>query len=149
MTALNAKAVPESELVREFSRVFVLEATDAIQWAFRNWRAQSPFFPAISDIRERIELYKRMRRQELEEAATAQAAQDLERARTEGKLVDIGEVRKVIAEVTLRVSQKSAAAGLEAKRRETLIKPREDKRTNEEIQSRRELLKRQAVERLK
>ena len=128
--------------------MFALETTDAIQWAFRNWRAQSPFFPAISDIRERIELYHRMRRRELEEAATAQAAQDLERARAEGKLVDIGEVRKVIAEVTLRVSQKSEAVGFEAKRRETLIKPREDKRTDEEIQSRRETLKRQAGERM-
>jgi hypothetical protein len=54
LTALNSKAEPERELVAEFTRVFDHEPPEAIEWAFREWRLQSSFFPAIADIAELI-----------------------------------------------------------------------------------------------
>jgi hypothetical protein len=54
LTALNSKAEPERELVAEFTRVFDHEPPEAIESAFREWRLQSSFFPAIADIAELI-----------------------------------------------------------------------------------------------
>jgi len=38
----------------EFTRLFDQEPPEAIEWAFREWRLQSSFFPAIADIVELI-----------------------------------------------------------------------------------------------
>ncbi len=54
LTALNSKSEPERELVAEFARVFDQESPEAIEWAFREWRLQSTFFPSISAIAELI-----------------------------------------------------------------------------------------------
>jgi hypothetical protein len=50
LTAINSKFEPEKELGAEFLRVFGDEPTEAIEWAFREWRLKSQFFPAVSDI---------------------------------------------------------------------------------------------------
>jgi len=54
LTAINSKLEVQSELAAEFVRVFDSEPPEAIQWAFREWRLQSSFFPAIADIAKLI-----------------------------------------------------------------------------------------------
>jgi hypothetical protein len=87
LTRLNAKAEPDSALDSEFFRAFVGEPPEAVEWAFREWRNISPFWPAISDIRERIVRWKRDRQDEAEAKQRAVDAQESERARREGKLI--------------------------------------------------------------
>lgn len=51
LTRQNSKVEVETGLAAEFYRVFAEEKPEAIQWAFRKWRDQSAFFPAISEIK--------------------------------------------------------------------------------------------------
>ncbi len=99
LTALNAKSEPETELAQEFTRVFGEEPTEAIEWAFCEWRKYSPFFPAISDIGG---LLARWHREQCEEAAYWERIAErkrLEQARERGELIDFAEVRATIAQI--------------------------------------------------
>ncbi len=99
LTALNAKVAPEGELVQEFSREFAEENPEILQWAFREHRRRSQFFPTIAEI---YGLVTRIR-QELWEAAEAERRRcertELEQARVAGKLLDIAEIRQKCAEI--------------------------------------------------
>jgi len=93
LTALNAKSEPDPALVAEFDDVFAEESPDAIKWAFRIWRDQSSFFPAISDIRKLVESWHREKR-EIAEAENRRAERKAEeQARREGKLVGITDIQ--------------------------------------------------------
>jgi len=99
LTALNAKSEPETELAQEFTRVFGKEPTEAIEWAFCEWRKYSPFFPAISDIGG---LLARWHREQREEAAYLERIAErkrLDQAREGGELIDFAEVRATIAQI--------------------------------------------------
>ena len=102
LTSLNSKAIPEGELVAEFSREFTSEKPENIQWAFREHRRQSQFFPSIAEIRTLVD----RRRRELWEASEverrAQERAETEKARAEGKLLDITDVREAIKETVKR-----------------------------------------------
>jgi hypothetical protein len=74
ITALNSKSEPERELVAEFTRVFDHESPEAIEWAFREWRLQSPFFPSVADIVELVSRWHGGVGREDEEKVEANAA---------------------------------------------------------------------------
>lgn len=86
LSALNSKSEPESELTAEFSRRFAGERPDVIQWAFRQWRETSEFFPAISEIvtlvrRRKIEIIERLEtKRQREEAIEREEARAANRA---------------------------------------------------------------------
>lgn len=50
VTAANAKVELDQYLNRSFLEEFASQSPEAIKWVFHEWRAQSPFQPAISDI---------------------------------------------------------------------------------------------------
>lgn len=99
LTALNAKSEPETELDREFMRVFANELPQAIQWAFEAWRDQSPFFPAVSDIRKLLRNWHRgvREREELERRLEEKFL--LDERRRQGQVPDFAEAVKLLQEV--------------------------------------------------
>ncbi len=58
----------------EFTRVFDPEPPEAIEWAFREWRLQSAYFPSIADIAELISRWHGGASHEDEQKVKANAA---------------------------------------------------------------------------
>lgn len=103
LTSLNAKTEPEPELVSEFSRVLSEEPHEAIQWAFREWRNRSGFFPALHEIRGLIARWHQDRWLETERLRQTRERRELDKARGRGELIDFADLKQQLAEV---VSQK-------------------------------------------
>jgi hypothetical protein len=99
LTALNAKSVPELELVAEFSRSFAHFPPAAIQFAFRKWRESEWGFPAISQIFGLCALWTKQQRAEREAAERAQEKRLEDEARKGGQLLDFAELRKKLADL--------------------------------------------------
>ena len=102
LTSLNSKAIPEGELVAEFSREFTSERPENIQWAFREHRRTSNFFPTISEIRTLIDRRRRelWEAYEIERQREEKAEED--KARAEGRLIGNGEVIEMIKKTVKR-----------------------------------------------
>lgn len=99
LTRSNAKANADPLLDAEMLRRFCTEPDEAVVWAFRAWRDQSPFFPAISDIRD---LIKRYRHEEYELRRRREEKAEAERRRATGEMLDendIAEIRQHFCEV--------------------------------------------------
>ena len=99
LTSLNAKSEPEREIVAEFDRVFSGSPPEGLQWAFRRWREQSPYFPAVSEIRKLLADWRRGRREQQELRDSLRDKLRLEEAREAGLLPDPSEVLKRINEI--------------------------------------------------
>jgi len=99
VTALNAKSEPEESLTDEFYRIFARETPEALQWAFQAWREQSPFFPAISDIRALLKDWHRGVRERLELERAMEEKFLLEERRRQGQLIDYRDVLQKLKEV--------------------------------------------------
>src|ERR1017187_3584546 len=84
VTRMNAKAEPDDLLEAEFLRCFCTEPDEAVQWAFREWRENSPFFPSISDVIELIDFWHAARRRDREQVETEERRQEMELARLSG-----------------------------------------------------------------
>jgi hypothetical protein len=107
LTSLNSKTVPEGELVQEFSREFADESPELIQWAFREHRRLSPFFPAISEIDSLIRMRKaRLREDAVEERRRAEQA-EINRRRAAGELVSVDEVRRILKKAADKCAMES------------------------------------------
>jgi hypothetical protein len=98
MTAANAKATVDSLLSAEFDRVFSNEAPEAIEWAFRVWRDESPFFPTILDIRKLLASWHRKQREQADTKAKRQEKAEIEEMRKRGELVDFADIVKQMRE---------------------------------------------------
>ena len=68
LSRLNAKSEPDSLLEAEFFREFAKEKPEILEWAFREHRRNSHFFPGIDEITTLV----RRRRRELWEASEAE-----------------------------------------------------------------------------
>ena len=101
-TAENSKCVPDAFLIAEFSRVFERESPEAIQWAFRAWRDESPYFQAVTDIRGLVAEFHRGQRAQAEMRERREEKLRLEEARQKGELLDFAELRKQLAKITER-----------------------------------------------
>lgn len=99
LTALNAKSEPESELVAEFDRVFSRESPEAIQWAFQVWREQSPFFPAVSEIRKLVIDWHRGQREQAALRAQLDERFLLQEGRKRGEVLAFDEIVKQLKQV--------------------------------------------------
>lgn len=99
LTALDAKSEPEPALVAEFDDVLSGEPPEAIKWAFRTWRDQSKYFPAISEIRKLIERWHREQRETAEAEKRRAEREAIDRARREGKLIDFVDVVRQMNQV--------------------------------------------------
>ena len=102
LTALNAKTDVDEFLVSEFTRALVDLPAEAVQAAFRGWRDVSPFFPAISDIRELCLLWVRRNAEEQLDAAVKQERAELEAARERGEIIQWHEVIEKFAAICER-----------------------------------------------
>jgi hypothetical protein len=99
LTADNAKTVPSSELVGEFTREFGAEPPEALEWAFRTWRRRSPYFPAIAEIAGLLaDWHKELELQDREQEQREQTRME-EEARASGQLVSFPEIVKQLAEI--------------------------------------------------
>jgi hypothetical protein len=101
LTALNAKITLDEEglLTAEFDRVFSRESPEAIQWAFQVWREQSPFFPAVSEIRKLVLDWQRGQREQSALRAEMDQRFLLEEGRKRGEVLDFGETVKLLKEI--------------------------------------------------
>jgi hypothetical protein len=97
-TAENAKTNPSEELLDEFWDLFENEPPAATKWAWRTWRADSGWWPPVSEI---LKLYRQWHR-EKREAASAEAKrrekEAIEQSRQEGNLVDFAVIAKEMKE---------------------------------------------------
>ena len=140
LTATNAKVALEPRIGKEFLRVLAEFPAEAIEAAFRGWREVSPFFPAISDIRELCVLWARRKAEEREYAEQAQWRQEVKAARERGELIEWPDVLRKFHDIVTR----EVAAKLETGKQMS-AEPLKD---IEVTQERRELL-RQQVEAVK
>jgi len=92
LTAMNAKSEPASELVAEFARVFKREPVEAIEYAFRAWRDESPFFPSVYDIREKVRAWHRAKADEERAHREHEERKQNEAARQKGNLYGFADV---------------------------------------------------------
>ncbi len=67
---------------------------EAVESAFRAWRDVSPFFPAISDIRELAALWVRRRNEEIEAERRELERRTIHVARERGELVNFTDIVK-------------------------------------------------------
>jgi len=88
LTGLNAKSEPPSELAAEFDKKFGALPQEAIQWIFSQWRDMSPFWPAISDLKELL----RQWRNEQEFLRQRAEAREIREARETGGLVEFTDI---------------------------------------------------------
>lgn len=124
LTATNAKAVIEPRIGKEFLRALAEFPAEAIEAAFRGWRDVSPFFPAISDIRELCAAWVRQQAQEQRETEQAQQQAEIDRARASGELIGWPEVLKKFSEIHGRDSAAKLLKKMpEAPRKEIIITP--------------------------
>jgi hypothetical protein len=98
LTAANAKSSPDVELLKEFKRVFEGEAPEVIEWAFRSWRDECPFWPAVSDIRKFVARWHGEKREAVEAEKRRAEREAIEQARKDGKLVEFSEIVKGLKE---------------------------------------------------
>lgn len=98
LTAANAKVELTPELSGEWLRVLHQFPAEAVEAAFRGWRDVSPFFPAISEIRDLCGLYVRRVREMKEAQQKAEEKQTTEAARDRGELIDFTDIVKKLNE---------------------------------------------------
>jgi hypothetical protein len=110
LCAADSKSEPDARLNTEFLREFAGEEAETIQWAFRQHRRQSQFFPSIAEITALIT----RRRRELWEAAQVerrrQERAESEKARAEGKFVSFAEILTMIRAAVKRIPDSPALA---------------------------------------
>jgi hypothetical protein len=97
-TAQNAKTELNSALSEEWMQEFEKHPPEAIEWAFRTWRHDSPFMPAISDIAQLLGMWHQRKRE---------AAEDEQRRkdREQGELVTWPQVLERFSEITSKTSE--------------------------------------------
>jgi hypothetical protein len=99
LCALNSKSEPESELVAEFSRVFSATAPEVLQWAFREHRERSAYFPTISELRGLACEYRVKERQKREVEEVEAERRRIAEAREHGELVDFTDIKKELLSI--------------------------------------------------
>jgi hypothetical protein len=104
VTRTNAKAEPDEWLDGEFIAAFANDPVEAVEWAFRDWRNRSPFFPAISDIREAVGVWKRNKREAADELRRREEQAETERRRAAGELIPLDEIGQLLKEVAEQAS---------------------------------------------
>jgi hypothetical protein len=118
LCAADSKSEPDARINAEFLREFGGEQGEVIQWAFREHRRQSQFFPSIAEITALIT----RRRRELWEAGEAererQGRAQTEKARADGKLVDIADLRQAITDTVKRMPDTPALARWHQRRKD-------------------------------
>lgn len=99
LTATNAKVALEPRIGKEFLRVLSNFPAEAIECAFRGWRDVSPFFPAISEIRELCMHWVRRQAEIKADEARAKEREQVEAARERGELINFAEMKAKLAEI--------------------------------------------------
>lgn len=99
LTTLNSKSGVETELLSEFKREFENEPPEAVEWAFRAWRRQSQFFPAISEIATLLGEWHRAEREQDEIRQQLKDKLTEQEARKAGQLVDFREIQEKLLEI--------------------------------------------------
>lgn len=90
------------DLNEEWLRVLSKFPSEAIESAFRAWRDVSPFFPAISEIRELCQGWVRIDAEVREEKERKVRQAEIEQARERGQLIEWPDVIKKFNDVVSR-----------------------------------------------
>lgn len=98
LTATNSKTVLEPRLSAEFARVLADYPAEAIEAAFRGWRDVSPYFPAVSDIRQLCALWVQRKAEALQDEYQRLQQQELNAGRERGELIDFADIVKKLKE---------------------------------------------------
>lgn len=99
LTRVNAKAEADEFIDHEFRRVFARHTTEAIEWAFQQWREVSPYFPTVAEILELVREWYRRKAEAEREAEAAAEKKKLEEARGRGELIDFAELKQQVADI--------------------------------------------------
>ena len=108
LSTLNSKTEPDSSMVAEFSREFENVLPDHIQWAFREHRRSSSFFPTIAEIWALINQRKRELVELLAENLRREERAETERARAAGELMDMADIKAKLADIVKRIPDSPA-----------------------------------------
>lgn len=111
ITRQNACSQPDVWLDEEFLRVFANEPIEAVEFAFRCWRDQSPYFPKISEIRELIANWRANYTIREADARRRREQADMEAARAAGGGMTDEEKAELAASIR-RAKEKIAQAGM-------------------------------------
>lgn len=110
LTAANAKTQLDPHLSRELLREFAGQSAEALRWAFHEWRSQSPFQPAISDIWALLARYHENRRLEAAEDQRKRDKEEIDRRIAAGdRLVTREELSAMLKAVVRRMDEIPAA----------------------------------------
>ena len=129
-----------ADLNEEFLRVLSEYPAEAIESAFRGWRAVSPFFPAVSHILDLCMHWVRRQAEETEMRQRRLEREKLDAARAAGELVDFADIKKELLSIAVfpdkpNEHQKRQQAAIERLRRSEM--PPALPLTPEQIKSRR------------
>jgi hypothetical protein len=102
LTALNSKCEVQEELVAEFNRTLVSFSAECIEFAFREWRNTSRYFPTILDIRELCLAWCKRRAEEQAEELRQEEREREKQARARGELVDFADIKKQLADIAAK-----------------------------------------------
>jgi len=99
LTATNCKTILEPRLSAEFLRALSEFSAEAVESAFRGWRDVSPYFPAISDIRELCVVWCREKNAQEEAVRRAEEKKAMDEGRACGELIDFADIQRQLARV--------------------------------------------------
>jgi hypothetical protein len=135
VTAANAKVTLVADLNEEFLRVLSEFPAEAVEVAFRGWRDVSPYFPAISDIRELCLLWVRRQAEAREEADRKRRREEIEAARGRGELIEWPDVVKQFADICTRTGGDVEKKIPEPPPREIVITPDRREMLRQQLQT--------------
>jgi hypothetical protein len=113
---LNAKVEPSPVLSAEFFRVLRTEPAAAIEWAFRQWRDESDFFPTIHEVKELVATWHRAKADKDRARLEHEERERVKAAREKGELIDFATIKDLCAKI-------SAHAGTPVPQPEEMVKP--------------------------
>jgi hypothetical protein len=106
VTAINAKTELNQHLNREFLQEFSSQSPEAIRWAFHEWRAGSPYQPAISDIWKLLGRYYEKRRIDVATEEAEREKQETQRRLAAGeRQIPYEEIRAMILGVVKKMDE--------------------------------------------
>lgn len=140
LTATNSKTVLEPRLGAEFVRALVEFPAEAIEAAFRGWRDVSPYFPAISQIRELAQAWVKRQKEIADDNAALAEKQKIDTARQNGQLVDFADIKTEllsIAQFPVKTTERQRKQKVAIERLRRAEMPRAVQLTKQQIEDRR------------
>lgn len=134
LTATNSKTVMEPRLSAEFLRVLSDFPAEAVEYAFRAWRDESPFFPSVSEIRGLCQAWVRRKSEERELQERAEQRKEVAEARERGELVEWVDVVRKFKEISDAAKPEHFVKAMPEPPREIVITPEKREIVRQQIE---------------